>query len=272
MGIRPKQRVNREANPVLSKLLDVSASAPDLEPLVDVGTDEAQVVLRLGNMATTGDLGFDDSREWGELFPTIPTLIGALHLLPQAVQGRAPEETERLAEFFDQELDRQLGDHEGNLFERVLAPNAGMSNTYRLLRDERQFLGNEQRCHERNQLLLNTKGKLGRASDEWAANLQEGRRWRQKQLDAYNDLRDADLKPVAEKTRACLESFDSSGTALRRDLGHYIQGEGDYETMAFAARAWLRSFDELKAAVRAPNPKRQVEAVSFGEEAGEDSL
>jgi hypothetical protein len=71
VGTRTKPLLKRDAHPAI----------------VDAGTDEAAVLLRLGNLARTGDLGYDDGREWGELLPTTTTLIGGLHLLPQVLQG-----------------------------------------------------------------------------------------------------------------------------------------------------------------------------------------
>lgn len=256
MGVKTRNRTYLDAPDVY----DVSPSKQRPDPIVDLDTDEASVILRLGNLATTGDFGYDDSREWAELFPTIPTLIGALHLLPEVLRGRTPEERERLAELFDAKFEEQFSEHERNLFARAIEPNKGMSRAYELFLEVRSLKAQSDALHLQNEELVKERGITYRATDEWnerfreAEKLNDGKRERLLKLH-----HDPDFSPTAKKVLSAWRDFDGASSRLRRDVLGYIDGDANasYDRTRSFAQDWLAAFEELKRRVKEPNPKRR---------------
>lgn len=272
MGVKTKQRVQLGAPDAYT--VDAPATADRTEPLVDVGTDEEQVLLRLGNLATTGDFGYDGSREWAELFPTIPTLIGALHLLPEVLRGKDPEERERLAELFDAKFEEQFSDHDGNLISRVLESNAGMTVSYAQVREARRLRLEADALRARNEQLVASDGIAVRATEAWERNFSEARRLEQQRLEILHRLHYTELAPTAKKTRKAVVAFEERSAVLRTNLLSLIEGDGRYSGLRAAALGWLTAFEELKREVKAPNPKRKQEqpAEDTQEEVYDDDL
>lgn len=242
--------------------VEVSTSSTRPEPLVDVGTDEEQVIRRLTNLATTGDFGFDDSRDWAELLPTIPTLIGALHTLPEVLRGRTPEERERLAELFAAKFEEQLGEHSDNLIARVLEPNQGMTNAYGLLIQERRLKDQADALIHQNGQLVAERGSAYRASEEWNGRFRQAEQLRDQRRELLVKLNfNPDFSPTVKKTRSALRDFDAANSELRGSVLGYIGGDASssWESTRSAAQSWLASFEEINRQVRAPNPKRAEE-------------
>lgn len=263
MGLRSKPRVFLNQDEAARRLPDVhgalnSQERPD--PINDVGTDEEQVILRLGNLATTGDFGYDDSRQWGELLPTIPTLIGALHLLPEVLEGKTPGERQRLAELFDAKFEEQFGEHDRNLFARAIKPNQGMSAAHGLLLDARRLGAQADALHIQNEGLVKERGIAYRATDEWNERFREAEKLNEEKREQLLKLHhNPDFSPTAKKMLSAWRDFDGASSRLRRDVLAYIDGDASasYDRTRSFAEDWLASFERLKAAVKAPNPKRQ---------------
>ena len=257
MGLRTKSRTHLDVPDVYGVEV-VSTSSTRPEPINDVDTDEARVILRLGNLATTGDFGYDDSRQWGELLPTIPTLIGALHLLPEVLEGKTPEERERLAELFDAKFEGQFGEHDRNLFARVLELNKGMSRAYGLLVDSRRLRTEADALHHQNEELVKERGIAYRSTDEWDERFRQARELEQERLEVLNRLNyNPDFTPTAKKTRAVLREWEVASETLRSAVSDHIEGRRSHDEVRVAAQDWLINFEELKRRVREPNPKRK---------------
>jgi hypothetical protein len=254
MGVKTKQRTYLGAPDVY----DVSPSKQRPEPIIDLDTDEESVILRLGNLATTGDFGYDDSREWGELFPTMKTLVGALHLLPETLEDKSDEERERLAELFDAKFEEQFSEHDRNLFARVIEPNQGMSRAYELFLEARSLKAQSDALHRQTQELVEERGIAYRATDEWnerfreAEKLNDGKRERLVKL--YHN---PDFSPTANKMLSAWRDFDGASSRLRGNVLGHIERDVSYDRMRGFAEDWLSSFEELKRRVREPNPKRK---------------
>jgi len=261
MGVKTKQHTYLSGSPDVYGV-DVSSSSTRPEPIVDVGTDEGQVILRLTNLATTGDFGYDDSRDWAELFPTIPTLIGALNLMPEVLEGRTPAERERLAELFDAKFEEQFSEHERNLFARVLEPNRGMSATYQLFLESRRLKRESAALQRQNEELVAERGSAYRATDDWMERFSRARKLDGERAERLLKLDyNPDLAPTAKKMLRSWRDFDGASSRLRQGVLAYIDGDGSssYNRLRGLSEGWLDSFEQLKAAVKAPNPKRVEE-------------
>ncbi len=242
------------------------------EPIVDVGTDEGQVVKRLRRFAATGDFGYDDSRDWAELFPTIRTLIGALHLLPSVLEGLDPEQRERLAELLDAKFEEQFSWHDRNLFARAIEPNPGMSTAYRLQVEVRRLGERSAALAGRNRELVEERGIAYRATVEWKERFEEAGRLDAEKRELLLKLHhDPDFGPTARKTTGAWRAISRVSGELREALLGYIEGDGEasYDRLQSSAGAWLLGFEALKRRVREPNPRRTADqpAGDLGEDA-----
>lgn len=271
MGVKTQQRTFLDTPDVYG--VEASPSSTRPEPIVDVGTDEEQVLKRLRRFAATGDFGYDDSRDWAELFPTVKTLLGALHLMPEVLRGRTPEERERLAELFDAKFEEQFSEHERNLFARVIEPNRGMSTAYGLLLETRRLRAQSEALRQRNEELVKERGTAYRATDEWMKRFEESRKLDGEKLERLVELHhNPDFSPTAKKTISTWRDFEGASSELRSDVLAYIDGDANasYDRMRDRAEEWLLSFEELKRRVKEPNPRREREDGTPAEDPQED--
>lgn len=226
------------------------------KPIVDVATDEPRVKEHLAHLMKNGKLLND--RTFPQVFPTVKTLIGALHLLPEVLSKMNPEQRARLASELSTYLNNELSDGPKALFSRMLKQNEGMSKAFDLMR-QKSILADalaEAREEERkfNPRLHPEMEMTDTVKAQWLAALDRVRELEKAHSELNYQLKFTAISPTADKTIAVHRDFVGASDELRGSVLRYLEDHGDYSSLEKSARGWLDTFaDTLAIAILHPS-------------------
>lgn len=274
MGVKTRQRTYLTSEdttvgvPLTRPSVDELPVLTKHDPIIDVETDTTAVLRYLKSITKTGQPPiYDDGREHGEVFPTVKTMIGGLHLLPEVVPTLSEEEKGRLVDHFTGFLADEVQENNTNFFSRAIQLNDGLRRVHQLRLEARELSRERERLLKQREEATQRLRASNDAPEEEQTAAKEAFLSIQSQVeeaehasrDANFDLLwDPDTRYVFDIEEALSGDYRRHSENLLNSITGYIRGSVSYEEMESASKDWLSNQEHLVAEAKKTH-KRPVE-------------